>query len=117
MSKHPTSADAVCRIPPYHYIHVLDQNTNITRLEIGPKTFIKLDNESVTFGPEKMISIPPGHYCVVESPVVRDEKGDVMFDVHGQAKLKHADLEIRLHKPDQMPFPLYPGEILRQVEN
>ena len=111
------SANAVCRIPPYYYIHVLDQNTNVTRLEVGPKTFIKLDNETVTFGPEKMIVIPPRHYCVIESPVVRDENGDVVFDVHGQAKLRHADLEIRLSQSDQAPFPLYPGEVLRQVQD
>lgn len=112
-----TSDNAICRILPHHYIHVLDQNSNITRLEVGPKTFVKLDNETVTYGPEKMIAIPPRHYCVVESPVVRDEKGEVVFDVHGQAKLRHADLEIRLHRPDQAPFPLYPGEILRQVQD
>jgi major vault protein len=46
---------AVHRIPPYHYIHVLDQNENVTRLEIGPKTFVKQDNEKVIFGPEKMV--------------------------------------------------------------
>ncbi|CAF2461945.1 unnamed protein product [Rotaria sp. Silwood2] len=102
------------RIPPYYYIHVLDQNTNVTRLEIGPKTFIKQDNETVTVGPEKMITVPPRHYCVIESPVVRNEAGDVQFDKNGQAKLIHADLDIRLAQPDQAPFPLYPGEILRQ---
>jgi hypothetical protein len=48
----------VYRIPPHYYIHVLDQNTNVTRLEIGPKTFIKQDNETVTVGPEKMITVP-----------------------------------------------------------
>jgi len=57
MSK-ATSSGPVYRIPPYYYIHVLDQNTNVTRLEIGPKTFIKQDNESVIFGPEKMITVP-----------------------------------------------------------
>ncbi|CAF2227630.1 unnamed protein product [Rotaria magnacalcarata] len=102
------------RIPPYFYIHVLDQNTNVTRLEIGPKTFIKQDNETVTIGPEKMITVPPRHYCVIESPVVRNDAGEVIFDKNGQAKLVHADLEIRLSQPDQSPFPLYPGEILRQ---
>lgn len=51
-------AGPVYRIPPYYYIHVLDQNTNVTRLEIGPKTFIKQDNESVIIGPEKMITVP-----------------------------------------------------------
>lgn len=57
----------------------------------------------------------PRHYCVVESPVVRNERGEVEFDTNGQAKLVHADLDIRLSKADQAPFPLYPGEILRQV--
>ncbi|CAF0982318.1 unnamed protein product [Rotaria sp. Silwood1] len=102
------------RIPPYHYIHVLDQNTSVTRLEVGPKTFIKQDNETVTIGPEKMITVPPRHYCVIESPVVRNEAGEVQYDQNGQAKLVHADLDIRLAQPDQAPFPLYPGEVLRQ---
>jgi major vault protein len=53
----------VYRIPPYYYIHVLDQNTNVTRLEIGPKTFIKQDNETVTVGPEKMITVPYVNCC------------------------------------------------------
>ena len=53
-----TGSGPVYRIPPYYYIHVLDQNTNVTRLEIGPKTFIKQDNETVTIGPEKMITVP-----------------------------------------------------------
>jgi len=52
---------------------------------------------------------------VVESPVVRNEAGEVEFDKNGQAKLVHADLDIRLAHPDQAPFPLYPGEVLRQV--
>ncbi|CAF3536833.1 unnamed protein product [Rotaria sp. Silwood1] len=102
------------RIPPYHYIHVLDQNTSVTRLEVGPKTFIKQDNETVTIGPEKMITVPPRHYCVIESPVVRNETGEVQYDQNGQAKLVHADLDIRLAQPDQAPFPLYPGEVLPQ---
>jgi major vault protein len=37
--------DSLYRIPPYFYLHVLDQNTNVTRLEIGPKTYIRQDHE------------------------------------------------------------------------
>ena len=59
----------------------------------------------------------PRHYCVVESPVVRNDRGQVEFDENGQAKLVHADLDIRLSQADQAPFPLYPGEILRQVRS
>uniref|UniRef100_A0A2K6L2S3 Major vault protein n=2 Tax=Rhinopithecus TaxID=542827 RepID=A0A2K6L2S3_RHIBE len=35
----------IIRIPPYHYIHVLDQNSNVSRVEVGPKTYIRQDNE------------------------------------------------------------------------
>ncbi|XP_039543650.1 major vault protein isoform X2 [Pimephales promelas] len=98
---------SIIRIPPHHYIHVLDQNTNIARVEIGPLTYIRQDNERVLFAPVRMIMVPPRHYCVVLNPVTRDDEGRVQFDASGQAKLRHADLEIRL---TQDPFPLYPGE-------
>ncbi|XP_042249218.1 major vault protein [Thunnus maccoyii] len=102
---------SIIRIPPHHYIHVLDQNTNIARVEIGPLTYIRQDNERVLFSPERMIMVPPRHYCVVANPVARDDNGQVLFDQSGQAKLRHADLEIRL---TQDPFPLYPGEQIQQ---
>lgn len=59
-----------------------------------------------------MIMVPPRHYCVILNPVARDTEGQVLFDQSGQAKLRHADLEIRL---TQDPFPLYPGEEIQQV--
>eukprot|EP00128_Syssomonas_multiformis_P004078 Colp12_sorted_trinity150504_noHs@22725 len=98
------------RIPPYYFLHVLDQNTNVTRLEVGPKTFIRQDNEVVIYGPEKMITVPPRHYCIIENPVARGTDG-ILFDESGQAKLRHADQEIRLA---QDPFPLYPGETIKK---
>ena len=39
----PQHDASVFKIPPYHYIHVLDQSTNITRLEVGPATFVRYD--------------------------------------------------------------------------
>ncbi|XP_070836392.1 major vault protein [Chaetodon trifascialis] len=102
---------SIIRIPPHHYIHVLDQNTNIARVEIGPLTYIRQDNERVLFSPVRMIMVPPRHYCVVLNPVARDNDNEVLFDQSGQAKLRHADLEIRL---TQDPFPLYPGEQVQQ---
>jgi hypothetical protein len=39
------TGDAAVSIPPYFYVHVLDQNTNVTRLEIGPQNYIRQDNE------------------------------------------------------------------------
>jgi len=58
-----------------------------------------------------MVIIPPRHYCVVENPVMRDSNGEIIVDSSGQARLCHADLDIRLA---QEPFPLYPGEALKQ---
>ena len=55
--------------------------------------------------------IPPRHYCIIENPVLRNKDNEVVVDTSGQAKLAHADLNIRLA---QDPFPLYPGETLKQ---
>lgn len=49
---------------------------------------------------------------MVANPVARDAQGTVLFDVTGQVRLRHADLEIRLA---QDPFPLFPGEVLEKV--
>ena len=100
---------AVVRIPPYHYVHVLDQTSNVTRVEIGPQTFVRKDNERVLMGATKMVIVPPRHFCVIKNPVARDDDGEIIRDVLGQIKLLHADLEVRL---TQDPFPLYPGEEL-----
>ncbi|XP_047427480.1 major vault protein-like isoform X1 [Mugil cephalus] len=102
---------SIIRIPPHHYIHVLDQNTNIARVEVGPLTYIRQDNERVLFLPVRMTMVAPRHYCVIANPVARDDNGQVLFDQSGQAKLRHADLEIRL---TQDPFPLYPGEEIQK---
>ncbi|XP_076997381.1 major vault protein [Tamandua tetradactyla] len=103
--------ESIIRIPPYHYIHVLDQNSNVSHVEVGPKTYIRQDNERVLFGPMRMVTVPPRHYCTVANPVCRDAQGSVQLDVTGQVRLHHADLEIRLA---QDPFPLYPGEVLEK---
>ncbi|POI30222.1 hypothetical protein CIB84_006028 [Bambusicola thoracicus] len=103
--------DPVIRIPPYHYIHVLDLNSNVTRVEVGPHSYIRQDHERVVFSPKRMVTVPPRHYCVVLNPVARGPTGAVLFDGAGQAQLRHADLDVRL---TQEPFPLYPGEELQQ---
>ncbi|XP_029462852.1 major vault protein [Rhinatrema bivittatum] len=105
------SEEPIIRIPPFHFIHVLDQNSNISRVEIGPNTYIRQDNERVMFSPVKMVLVPPRHYCIIENPVARDAERQVLLDEAGQARLRHGDLEIRL---SQDPFPLFPGEDLKQ---
>jgi len=104
-----STAPNIFRIPPHHYLHVLDQNSNVTRVEVGPRTFVRQDHEKVLLGPAKMVIIPPRQYCIVENPVVLDENKNPIVDNIGQVKLRHADREIRL---TQDPFPLFPGEVL-----
>lgn len=105
------------RIPPYSYIHVLDQNTSLTRLETGPKIFFKQENEIILLGPEQMITLSPRHYCAIENPVVKDENDQAQLDRNGQVKLSHGSLDIRLGTDYKEPFPLYPGEVLKLVYN
>jgi len=103
------------RIPPYHYIHVLDCNLNVTRLEVGPQTFIRQDHEKIATGEKalKMIILPPRHYCEINEPIIRDEKSKPVFDKHGQVKVRHGEWEIRFSENYSEPFPLYPREELR----
>lgn len=74
-------------------------------------TFIRQDNEKVVIGPEKMITVPPRHYCIVENPAARGEDGALVYEASRQVKLRHAESEIRL---SQDPFPLFPGEVLKK---
>jgi len=105
----------VYRLKPYTYVHVLDQNKNVTRVETGPKTFVCQDHETVvpeTFKnetPSPMQVIPPNFYLIVENPVILGDDGAPKVDRHGQIMLKHGEKEVRLHQP---PFPLYPGETI-----
>lgn len=100
---------SVFRIPPYFFIHVLDNNTNVTKVEVGPQTFTRQDHIKVVKGPEKMITVPPRHYCVIQNPIQRGEGGAPVTDSFGQFKLRFGDQEVRLQ---QEPFPLFPGEEL-----
>jgi len=99
---------SVIRLKPFYYIHVLDNNANVTTVETGPQTFTVMDHQTVVQKETPMIIIPPRHYCIISNPVHRVD-GNISFDKHGQAKLKHGDEEIRF---EQEPFPLYPGEQL-----
>jgi major vault protein len=100
---------SVIRLKPFYYIHVLDNNANVTTVETGPQTFTVMDHQTVVQKETPMIIIPPRHYCIISNPAQRDSQGHVRRDVHGQVKLRHGDEEIRF---EQEPFPLYPGEQL-----
>ena len=106
------SDPSVIRIKPFYYIHVLDNNTNVTRVVPGPKTFTREEHEKVVFGPEAMIMVPPRHYCIVANPVEK-KNGKVFEDANHQVRLRHGDEEIRMGLTESPePFPLYPGEVL-----
>lgn len=104
----PDKVPEVVRVGPYQYIHVLDQNTNVTRLEGGPQVFVRKDNEKIITNVMKYVTIPPRHYCTIRNPVVKEDD-EVKKDKFGCILLQFGDREIRFH---QDPFPLYPGEEL-----
>jgi len=55
-------------------MHVLDTNTNVARVEVGPKTFTCLEHEKVVYGPTQMIIVPPRHYVIIDNPAIRKKK-------------------------------------------
>lgn len=103
------------KIPPFHYIHVLDRNTNVTRLESGPQAFIRQDHEKIVTGdsPIKMIILPPRTYCEINDPAIIGKDGAPVLDKFGQVCIKHGEFEVRLDADYPDPFPLYPGESLK----
>lgn len=105
----PGNSSGVIRLKPQQFIHVLDNNTGVTRLEVGPQTITLKDHERLILRPEPMIIVPPRYYCVIANPVLRDEENQPISDEHGQVKLRYGDLEIRF---TQEPFSLYPDEQL-----
>lgn len=102
----------VIRLKPQQFIHILNNNTGVTRLEVGPQTITLQDHERLILEPQPMIVIPPRHYCKIASPVLLNESGLPLTDVHGQIKLSYGETEIRF---TQEPFPLYPGEQLLET--
>jgi major vault protein len=103
--------NGIIRLKPQQFIHLLDNNTGVTRLEVGPQTITLRDHERLILKPSPMIVVPPRYYCIVSNPVLRDETGQPTADQYGQIQLRYGDREIRLEQP---PFPLFPGEILEQ---
>ncbi|OMJ67036.1 hypothetical protein SteCoe_35901 [Stentor coeruleus] len=108
-------ADNSIRIPPLYYVHILDLNTNLTRVIEGPLTYALKDNERLASGksPLKMVQIPPRCYCIVHNPVIK-LKNKIVEDSFGMAKVRYGDREVRTSDTHPKPVPLYPFEILEQ---
>ena len=64
----PTITDRIIRLTPSTYVHVCDNNTNITRVIVGPVTFTRMDHEEIVLGPEQLVTVPKGSYAVVTNP-------------------------------------------------
>jgi major vault protein len=103
----------VIRLKQHQYIHVLDNNTNVTTLHVGPKVFTRQDHEKVLFAPKACVQIPPRSYCRIRNPALRASDGSAEKDAYGQVKLRIGDEEIRF---EQDPFPLMPGEVLVEAD-
>ncbi|KNC56433.1 major vault protein [Thecamonas trahens ATCC 50062] len=96
----------VIRLPPGYFVHVLDTNSNVTRVHQGPATLTTMDHEQIVLGPRAMIVVPPAHYCVVADPVVRDDAGEPVVE-DGQFKVAFGERKVVVSGE---PFLLYPGE-------
>ena len=101
------------RIPPFHYVHVMDSNTNLTTVVEGPLSYIIRDHLKLTSGksPMPMIQIPPRSYCIIKNPVIV-KNGSIVEDSFGMAKVRYSDREVRTSSSHPNPFPLYPFEQL-----
>jgi len=106
--------ESVVNLAPYTFCWIQDQNTSVTRLVSGPTRYTKKDNEIVTRGTSKFVNLPPESYVAIENPVVRDENNEPTFDDFNQVKLRHGDVEIRCSRNWNEPFPLYPGEQIKE---
>ena len=106
--------DSVIRIKPFHYVHILDNNTNLTQVIEGPITYILKDHEKLALGKKslEMIKIPPRHYCVVANPAVKNAEGELELDSYGMVKVKFGEREVRTAETHPNPFPLYPFEAI-----
>jgi major vault protein len=100
----------IISLKPLQYIHVLDDNSNLTRVVCGPLTFTPLQHEKIVLKPQQMLIIPPRNYCKIANPIVTDKEKKPVLDENGQYKLRLGDEEIRIGPLE--PFPLFPGEEL-----
>ena len=96
-------------IEPYKYVHILDVNTNITFLAVGPQNLVLSENQKLVAGPSPFVKLAPGHYTTVINPIDRRKPIEQGKPYH----LRHGFREVRL--ANASPFPLYPGEVLEGV--
>ncbi|XP_061169196.1 major vault protein-like [Saccostrea echinata] len=96
-------SNTILGLKPLQFVHILDLNSNITRLEVGPQTVPLKTNETLVTQPLPMVIVKPGYYCIIKDPCSNYIPGEASELKIGQTAVKfNAD----------SPFPLYPGETL-----
>jgi len=103
-------------IPPYHYSHVMDTETNIVALETGPKKLTLTMEKKLIGGVQKMIVIAHNQYCCISNPVMKGDDGAVVKGPQGYFKNRLGFNEYRVREHYPRPFPLYPGEELKELK-
>ncbi len=66
--------------------------------------------------PQDFIVLRPYTYAVIADPVILKD-GQPLKDKHGSVRVRNGEQEIRTDKEYSEPFPLYPGEVLKKVDN
>lgn len=100
------------KLEPYTYIHILDLNSNLTRLEEGPKTLYRMDHEEIVLQQTKMIKLAPKSCVIIKNPVLLDDKKRPVVNNDGTLKNIFGDMVVKTSEEFPDPFPLYPGEVL-----
>jgi Major Vault Protein repeat domain len=75
----------IVHLAPLHFVHVLDLNTMFVKMLSGPLTFTIAFHERAIYGPKPMLTIPPGHYCVIQHPARRRALASHLRDVPAAA--------------------------------
>jgi major vault protein len=97
--------DSVVTIPPLHYCHVLNANTNVVRVETGPLRLTLSSEELMERRPTPFITVPPRHYVKVYDHV--SNRHTLPY------KNNFGRFEVRV---ECEPFPLYPNETISAIE-
>ncbi|XP_048766942.2 major vault protein-like [Ostrea edulis] len=94
---------SILGLKPLQFVHILDLNSNITRLEVGPQTVPVKGNERLVTQPLSMVIVKPGCFCVIKDPCSNYVPGEA-------AELRIGETAVKF--TTDSPFPLYPGETL-----
>ena len=87
------------------------------RIEFGPQNYVRQEGEELLHDrPQDFIVLKPYTFAVIADPVIMKDKAPLL-DKHGTVVVRHGEQEIRIDKDYPEPFPLYPGEVLKKIEN